>query len=71
MVAFLDFTCTDFHVVTCILRRSFARAPARAVFSIFVVLILMMALIYRASRELSNGGLFVNFDYLNPNGENL
>ncbi len=48
VVAFLDFKCTDFHVVTCILRRSFARAPARAVFGIFVVLIVMIVLIDRA-----------------------
>ena len=48
VVAFFDLTCTD-----CLDRAdrhevSFARAPARAVFRIFVVLILMMVLIDRA-----------------------
>ena len=36
-----------------------------------LILIVIMVLIDSASKELSNGGRFVNFDYLDPNCEIL
>jgi hypothetical protein len=62
---FLDFIAPDCHVVAA-LKVTFSRGRRQSCVYFFTSIVV---LIDAASRELSNGGHIVHFDYFDPTGE--